>query len=364
SHAPPLPLGSQVHSIALVGPLGDSAINMLGSWIGKGDPADAVTLRAALTAYAAQHHLQLTTEKGVEIIGGSDAGIAAAVESARRSDVVLLAVGENAAEMTGEAASRAHLGLPGLQKRLVESVLEAGKPVVLIVFGGRPLVLTAISDKVSAIVQAWFPGVQAGPALVRLLTGEVNFSGKITVSYPRAVGQEPLYYNQLNTGRPAGNVDLSHPPQNSDEKYVSRYIDERNSPLFPFGYGLSYTKFEYGPPAADHPSISARALNAGTAKLTVEAEVRNIGARDGVEIVELYIGLRGTSVARPVRELKGFRRVALRAGESRRVEFTLGRDELSFWNVDMHDVVEPAQLTVWIAPDSSSGSSVEVKITE
>ena len=361
---PSLPLAGGTHSVALIGPLADDARNMLGSWAGKGNPAYVVTLRVALSDYAAKHNWRLSVEKGVEIIGGSDAGIAAAVDAARHADVVLLAVGENAPDMSGEAASRTRLGLPGLQEHLVEAVAATGKPTVLIVFSGRPLVLTPLADKVSAIVQAWFPGVQAGPALVRLLTGEANFSARSTVSFPRAVGQEPLYYSQLNTGRPASKVDLTHPPTSGDEKYVSRYIDETNSPLFAFGYGLSYSKFEFGPPSVSLSTISARTLNSGGQTLHVSAEIRNTSSRDGVEVVQLYIRLRGTSVARPVRELKGFQRVALGAGESRRVEFTLGREELRFWNIDMKDIVEPAALTVWVAPDSQSGQSAEVQITE
>jgi len=289
--------------------------------------------------------------------------MATAVDVARRADVVLLALGEDAGEMTAEATSRAFITLPGLQEKLLEAVAATGKPIVLVVFSGRPLALTSVVDRVGAIVQAWHPGIQAGPALVRVLSGEANFSGRLTVTMPRSVGQLPLYYNHLNTGRPAGKVDLTRPPTRGEEKYVSRYIDEQNAPLFPFGHGLSYTRFEYSPLTLSAQSLSARALNSGSLALRVTVEVKNVGGRDGVEVAQLYIRQRGTSVARPVRELKGFQRIALRAGESRRVEFTLGEKELAFWNIDMKEVVEPAAVTVWVGPNSQSGSYGEFTIT-
>jgi beta-glucosidase len=360
---PVLPLDAGVRTIALVGPMADNAGDMLGAWAGKGDAKDAVTLRAALTQYVAKRNLRLLYERGTDVMGGTDAGIVAAAEAARSADVILLALGESAGDMTAEAASRAFLNLPGLQEKLLEAVAATGKPVVLIVFG-RPLALASVSDKVQAIVQAWHPGVQAGPALVRVLTGEANFTGRLTVSMARSGGQMPLYYNHLNTGRPAGTADLTRPPWAGGQKFVSRYIDEQNAPLFPFGYGLSYSRFEYSPITLSTQSLSTRTLNSGSQTLRVTVEVKNVGGRDGVEVAQLYIRQRGTSVARPVRELKGFQRIALRAGESKRVEFTLGKKELSFWNIDMKKVVEPAVVTVWVGHDSQSGNHAEFTIRE
>jgi beta-glucosidase len=357
-----LPLGPGVRTIALVGPLADSASDMLGAWGAKGNPKDAITLRSAFEDFTSKRQVRLVYAKGTEIAGGSDAGIASAVEIARNGDLVLLALGENAGEMTAEAASRAFITLPGLQEKLLEQIVATGKPVVLVVFSGRPLALTSVVNRVSTIVQAWHPGVQAGPALVRVLSGETNFSGRLTVSMPRSVGQLPLYYNHLNTGRPAGKVDLTRPHTTGEEKYVSRYIDEQNAPLFPFGYGLSYTDFEYSPVTLSTQSLSARSLNSGSESLRVTVEVKNAGRRDGVAVPQLYIRQTGTSVARPVRELKGFQRIALRAGESRRVEFTLGKKELSFWNIDMKEVVEPAAVTIFVGQDSQSGNSSEFTI--
>ena len=357
-----LPLKPGSKTVALIGPLADDAGQMLGSWSAKGNYKDVVTLRAALTRQveAAQGHLLYA--KGTDILTTSDKGFADALTAAKKADVVVLALGEDAPWMTGEAASRAHLDLPGNQQALLEAVTATGKPVVLLVFSGRPLVLNWASEHVPAIIEVWFPGIQAGPALANVLLGDSAPSGRLTVSFPRDAGQEPLYYNHFNTGRPAGAADLSRPPKTDKEKYLSRYIDVPNSALYPFGYGLTYSTIAYSPTAASATTVSAKQLNAGAASLKVTAEVRNSGGRAADEVVQLYIRQTGTSVVRPVRELKGFRRITLTPGQSQEVEFTLGRDELRFWNIDMKNVVEPAQLTVWIAPDSTQGTPAQVTI--
>ena len=250
------------------------------------------------------------------------------------------------------------LDFPGQQQQLLEAIFATGKPVLLVVFSGRPLAITWAATHVPAILQAWYPGVQAGPALTRVLFGDVNPSGKLTVTMPRSVGQEPLYYNALNTGRPPDGIDLTRLPKDGGEKYHSRYLDELNAPLFPFGYGLSYTHFTYSPLTLDTTQLSAGALNAGQGQpLHVSTTVTNAGSLAGDEIVQLYIRLRGTSVSLPVRQLKGFRKLSLQPGESARVDFTLGRDELAFWNIDLRDIVEPAQATVWVGPSSVEGPS-------
>lgn len=357
-----LPLKANGKTIALVGPLADNAQQMLGSWGGKSQAKDVVTLRTALTKQveAAQGHVIYA--KGTDILTTSDKGFSEAVGAAKKSDIVVLALGEDAGEMTGEAASRAHLDLPGNQQQLLEEVAAAGKPVVLLVFSGRPLVLNWAAQRVPAIMAVWFPGVQAGPALANVLLGASSPSGRLTVSFPRAVGQEPLYYNHFNTGRPAGDADLSRPPHTGQDKYLSRYIDVPNSPLYPFGFGLTYSTVAYSPTTVTATTVSAKDLNAGTAKLTVSAEVKNTGGRAVDEVVQLYIRQTNTSVVRPVRELKGFKRMNLAPGASQKVEFTLGREELKFWGIDMKDTVEPAQLTVWVAPDSTSGTAASVTI--
>jgi beta-glucosidase len=305
---------------------------------------------------------QVLYAAGTKIMTNDDAGFGEAVAAAKQADMVLMALGEDSLWMTGEAASRAHLGFPGNQQQLFEAVAAVGKPIVLIVFSGRPLTLNWAANHVPAILQAWFPGVQAGPALVRVLFGDVNPSGKLTVSMPRAVGQEPLYYDALNTGRPADGVDLTHPPSDKHEKYHARYVDEQNTPLFPFGYGLSYTTFSYSPLQLSTTQLSADALNHKAEALHVSTTVKDSGTRAGDEVVELYLRIRGTSIALPVRELEGFRRITLAPGESQRVDFTIGRNELAFWNIDMQDLVEPGSATVWIGPNSAEGQSAEFVI--
>lgn len=361
--APLLPLaGVRGSRIALIGPLANSALDMLGSWTGASDAKDVVTFKDALTARAAREGMTVSFDLGTTIAGDSETGFPKAVEDASKSDLVILALGESG-HASGEASARATLGLQGNQEKLLEAVAAVGKPVVLVVFSGRPLAITWASEHVPAILEAWFPGLQAGPALTGVLFGDVDPAGRLTASFPRSVGQVPIYYNHLNTGRPR--VDpIGLGSQKADPYYITGYIDEKNTPLYPFGYGLTYTSFRYSAVHVDASSISAAAINAGTAHVTVSAEVRNTGKRAGTEVAQLYIRLRGTSVARPVSELKGFSRISLAPGESRRVEFTLGRAELSFWNIDMKDVAEAGSLYVWIAPDCTQGTPVKVEMTE
>ena len=366
---PVLPLSNEVKRVALVGPLADDSNDMLGSWAGQGRAEDVIALRAALTQRLGVDRVHYA--KGIEIVGGSDDQLAEAVKAAQESDVVILALGENAPEMTGEAASRAHLGLPGRQEQLLEKIVATGKPVALLLFTGRPLTLPWAFEHVPAVVAAWFPGIQAGPALVRTLFGEANPSGKLPVSWPRSVGQEPLYYDALNTGRPADNIELTRPPKNILEKYVSRYIDEQNTPQFPFGYGLSYTQFGYGDLKLDKNQLSAKALNVQlrasgpqtNRALSVSIEITNTGTRAGEEIVQCYVRLQGTSVALPVRALSGFLRISLSPGEKKELTFELGPDAFAFWNDQNKFVVEPARLTVWISPDSAHGEGKTLEIT-
>ena len=358
--APVLPIRTGIRTVALIGPLADSRADMLGTWSARGKPEDVVTLRAALEARAKRDGFRLLYAKGTEIRGTSDSGFAEAADAAAQADVVLLALGEDASWMTGEAASRAFIDLPGNQQQLLERVAAAGKPTALVLFSGRPLALTQAAARVHAILEAWSPGVQAGPALERVLFGEAAPAGRLTVTFPRSLGQVPIYHSMLNTGRPPVGLDLTRPPTNGGDKYRSRYVDEQNVPLYPFGFGLTYTIFEYSATQSDVPEVSVEGLNNGRAQLRVTADVKNTGTREGEEVVQLYIGLRGTSVARPVRELKGFKRVALRPGELRRVEFTIGRDELAIWQRDTKYAVEPAELTIWVAPNAQGGTPARV----
>jgi len=366
---PVLPLSSSVKSVALIGPLADDAADMLGSWAAEGRPLDEISLRGSLDRRLGSQNVHYA--KGSGILDGTEDQVAEAVEAAKQSDVSILALGENASEMTGEAASRAFLDLPGHQEILLEKIVATGKPVVLLLFSGRPLTLPWAFEHVPAVMACWFPGVQAGPALVRTLFGDVNPSGKLPLTWPRSVGQEPLYYNALNTGRPSGDVDLTRPPKNIGEKYVSRYVDEQNSPQFPFGYGLSYTTFRYASLNLDKSKLSAKQLNDQLQRavktpsvLSVAAEITNTGSRPGDEIVQCYVRLEGTSVAQPVRALVGFQHISLAPGESKRVVFPLGPEAFAFWNSQNKFAAEPARVTLWIAPDSSQGLRQVIEISK
>jgi beta-glucosidase len=365
SGAPILPLATKPSSVALIGPLADDPGNMIGSWSALGRSEDAVSLRRALVAKLGETRVHYA--KGTEILKGSDEDIVAAVRAAQSADVAILALGEDAPTMTGEAASRSNLGLPGRQEELLEKVAATGKPVVLILFSGRPLTLPWAFEHVPAIVEAWFPGVQAGNAIVDVLFGEAAPNGHLPVSWPRSVGQEPLYYNELNTGRPAS--DPAHPKEQGESKYISRYVDERNSPQFPFGFGMTYTTFGYGATQASAKELSLAVLtDALVAKgkdpavLSVSAEIKNTGARTGESLAQLYVRLEGTSVAMPVRMLKGFQRVTLAPGESRKVVFDLDAKAFAFWGAENTFGVEPARVTIWIAPNSAEGQGTTLEV--
>ncbi len=360
-----LPLAGGSENIAVIGPLGDDFSNPGGApQADAGGGARATPLAAALAQRVGESHV--SRFKGVGILDGTDEEIAAAVAGAQKADVVILALGE-APEMSGEAASRAHLGLPGKQQQLLEAIVGTGKPVVLILFSGRPLTLPWAFEHVPAVIAAWLPGIAGGPALVRTLFGDVNPSGKLVVSWPRSVGQEPLYYNHLNTGRPAGDMDLTRPPSDVASRYLSRYIDEQNTPQFPFGYGGSYTSFSYGGTTISTQRLKASALNKGSgpgaaAAMTAEAEVTNTGLRPAEEVVQLYIQLLGTSVAEPVRMLKGFKTISIAARETKKVKFELKPEDFAIWNDRNQFAAEAAKVNVWISPDSAHGSPAQAEI--
>lgn len=358
---PLLPLSKDTQNFALIGPVGEDSSYPNGTPPGAGP---RVGFLAALVQRVGKEHV--ARYKGTGILDGTDQDIADAVAGARKADISILALGESP-DMSAEAASRAHLGLPGRQEELLEAVVNTGKPVIVILFSGRPLTLPWAFQHVAAVIAAWLPGMSGGPALVRTLFGDVNPSGKLVVTWPRSVGQEPLYYNSNNTGRPPAGTDLTHPPANIEERYVSRYIDEQNAPQFPFGYGLSYTTFSYGATKLSSDHLSASELNRNlSAKnspaLTAEADVSNTGSRPANEVVELYVRLRGTSTEQPVRALKGFQTIALGAGETKTVKFELPPESFASWNDRNQFAVEPSKLTVWIAPDSSHGTPVQAEI--
>jgi beta-glucosidase len=338
-----LPLGASVKTIAVIGPLADDQVSALGSWAGRGDPRDAVTPLEGIKARAGS--VSVLYAKGCDITDTATAGFADAIAAAKQADVALLVLGE-AGDMSGEAASRANIDLPGVQQQLLEAVHATGTPVVLVLMNGRPLTIPWAAEHVPAIVESWFLGVEAGPALAAVLFGDVSPSGKLPVTFPRSVGQIPLYYNHKNTGRPTG-----------PDKYTSKYTDLPVTPLFPFGHGLSYTTFNY----SDLRLSALRITPTGTLRASVT--VTNSGSREGAEVVQLYVHDEVASVTRPVRALAGFRRVALKPGEARTVDFPLTAKELGLYNQSMKFVVEPGKFRVFVGGSSVGGLEAEFEVT-
>lgn len=331
-----LPLSKNVHRIALIGPLADDQEDLLGSWSAAGQAKDVVTVLQGIRD-AVSSGTRVDYVKGTDIKGTSRSGFSAAVSAARRADVVIMVIGEERG-MTGEAASRSKIGIPGNQLDLVKAVMKTGKPVVVVLMNGRPLTITWLNDHVPAILEAWFPGIEGGPALADVLFGDYNPSGKLTMGFPRDVGQIPVYYNHLNTGRPAQ-------PNN---KYSSKYLDVPNSPLYPFGYGLSYTTFSYSAPQLSADSISTND------SLTVSTTVTNTGRRAGEEIVQMYLHEHYNQVSPPVKELKGFKHVILNPGESKKVTFQVTPEKLERYDINMKKVVPPGVWSVMIGTRSDS----------
>jgi beta-glucosidase len=336
-----LPLNKDVKSIALIGPLADDQQDMLGSWTGDGNVADAVTLLAGIKTKVSPA-TKINYAKGCDVGSDSTEGFDEAVRAARKSDVAILAVGESA-DMTGEASSRSSLDLPGRQLDLVKAIQATGKPVIIVLMNGRPLTINWLAENTQAILETWFAGTQAGNAIADVLFGDVNPGGKLPVTFPRSVGQEPLYYNHMNTGR----------PPDANNKYTSKYLDVSWTPLFPFGYGLSYTQFRLS-----NLQLSARRIQPN-GRVTASVEVENTGKRAGDEVVQLYIRDVAASVTRPVMELKGFQKITLRPGEKRRVEFTLAPEHLGFYNREMRFVVEPGEFKVMVGNSSADEHGLE-----
>jgi beta-glucosidase len=336
----PLVLGTQ--RIALIGPLANNQRDLLGCWAVSGRAEDVETVLAGVGVYAGDD--AVTYVQGCPISDENPIDIAAAVEAAQGADVVVLVVGESA-EMSGEAHSRTHLGLPGRQQALLDAVAATGKPLIGVLMCGRPLVIPRLAEQVDALLIAWHGGIRAGRAVADLLFGAATPSGKLTTSWPRTEGQIPVYYAHKNTGRPAEGVGTTQ----FYEAFKSTYLDEPNAPLFPFGYGLSYTTFEYRGLKVETPSVSPND------SLVVSAVIKNTGERAGAEIVQLYVRDLVASVTRPVKELKGFQRIELQVGEEQRVRFEVPVRDLGFVGLDMRYMVEPGAFQVWIGPDSTQG---------
>jgi beta-glucosidase len=337
-----LPLAASVGRLAVIGPLADSPVDQMGSWVSDGDKNAVVTPLAALRQRLGADRVLwapgLKTSRDI-----SHDGFGQALDAAHNADVALLFIGEEQI-LSGEAHSRAFLNLPGAQEALFEAVAAEGKPVIVVIMAGRPLTFHDVAQKARTVLYAWHPGTMGGPAIADILFGDVVPSGKLSITFPRTVGQIPIYYAHMNTGRPPTPDELGIPAGTPlDPKgFTSKYLDVDYTPEYPFGFGLSYTTFEY-----------SNLKVAG--KFTISADVANTGARDADEIVQLYTRQMVGSITRPVRELKGFQRIHLKAGEKRTVTFDLNTNDLAFYNSEMKLVTEPGQFKVWIAPDSSRG---------
>jgi beta-glucosidase len=342
-----LPVSSQVKSIAVLGPLADDRDAPLSHWRGNGRPEDAVTLLAGIRArFANRQDVQVFHAIGCDIEGGKADGYAEAVRLARQSQVAILAVGE-ASAMSGEAASRSSLDLPGEQLGLVKAVQATGTPTVVVLFSGRPLTIGWVAEHVPAIIEAWLPGTQGGHAIADVLFGDVNPGGKLPVTFPRVVGQVPIYYNHLSTGR----------PPKAESKYTSKFLDVDSGPLFPFGHGLSYTRFRLS-----NLKLSPRSIPVN-GRLTASVDVENISDRIGDEVIQLYIRDVVASVARPVKELAGFERMTLRPGERKTARFDLGPKHLGFYNRRVQFVVEPGEFQVTAGTSSEGGLTDHFEVT-
>lgn len=338
-----LPLSKSVKSIALIGPLAEDKAEHNGCWAFFGEAGDVVSVAEGIREKADKNCV-IRTAQGCDFYTNSQRGFQEAVALAQQSEVVVLAVGESAV-MNGEAGSRTDIRLPGAQEDLVKAIIATGKPVVICLFHGRPLDVSFLEGQAPAVLACWTLGTETGHAVAEVLFGDYNPSGRLPMSFPRTVGQVPIYYNYKQTGR-LYQGNYSEPA--SERVYRSKYRDTKNSPLFPFGYGLSYTTFQYGEVALDKQEM-------GTADvLTASVQVKNTGSRDGEEVVQLYLRDWVGSTTRPVRELKGFQKIFLKAGETRTVTFKIDAETLSFYRMDMSWGTEPGKFTAYIGANAET----------
>ncbi|MFB9278119.1 glycoside hydrolase family 3 N-terminal domain-containing protein [Cohnella cellulosilytica] len=340
-----LPLDKK-RKIALIGPFATSE-DVLGPWSWTGSKEDAIKLADGMRSKLSDA-AELTVADGCGIKTASEEQMQAAVAAAREADTVVLALGEHS-DMSGEAGCRADIRLPEVQLELVGRIRALGKPMVVVLFNGRPLDLHGVYDEADAILEAWFPGSEAGGAVADLLFGDANPSGRLTMSFPYSVGQVPVYYNAYNTGRPQGAPD-------AQVRYVSQYLDIPNEPLLPFGFGLSYGDFEY-----DNARLSSEEMTSDSA-LSVSVTITNKGAVPAEETVQLYVRDLSGEVVRPVKELKAFRKVTLQPGESRDIEFTLEESQLRYYHSDLTHSSDAGAFIAYIGPNSRTNSALPFRL--
>ncbi len=357
-----LPLGSSIKSVAIVGPMADSPYEQLGTWVFDGEKSATVTPLRAIRELVGEH-VQIIYEPGLSYSRENNTeGIAKAVSAASRADVVLAFVGEESI-LSGEAHCLADLNLQGSQSKLIAALAQTGKPLVTTVMAGRPLTIEREAAISTAVLYSFHPGTMGGAALADLLWGKAVPSGKTPVTFPKMVGQIPLYYAHNRTGRPATRTEtlLNDIPIEAGQTSLgctSFYLDAGFDALYPFGYGLSYTTFRY-----DNISLNNHLLKKSDT-LKVSFELENTGAYEGTEVVQLYVQDVAGSVTRPVKELKRFCRVTLKPGEKKSMSLELPVSELAFWNIDMQKVVEPGEFALWVATDSQSGEKVTFHVVE
>ena len=326
-------------AIALIGPMVKNKQSMNGRWAGRGDSNQSASLFEGLTEKYKDTHIKFLYAEGCDLKKSGTSAFAQALAIARQADIILVAAGEDY-NWSGEASCRTDITLPGSQRDLLKELKKTGKPIGLVLMNGRPLDLSWEDKNIDAIMEAWYLGTMAGHSIADVIAGDYNPSAKLTISFPRNIGQIPIYYNHKNTGRPL-------PKDKPKTNYRSSYIDVDNSPLYPFGYGLSYTSFDISNMRLDKSEITT------TETLTITADVTNTGNCDGEEIVQLYIRDLVGSVTRPVKELKGFSKLALKSGETRLVSFTLTADDLAFCNLNMRMKPEAGDFKIWVASSSS-----------
>jgi beta-glucosidase len=349
-----LPLSKAVRNLAVIGPMADDDYEQLGTWSIDFNTDDTQTPLMALKEFVGKT-CQIHYVKALETSRSRDKKeFDAAIDAATNSDAALLFLGEEQI-LSGEARCRAEINLPGAQEELIEAIHATGKPVIVVVMAGRPLTMDKILDKMDALLYAFHPGTMGGPAIVDLLFGVVSPSGKLPVTFPKMVGQIPIYYSHKNTGRPPKAEtwvyidDIPVRNRQSSLGFESHYLDAGYEPQYPFGYGLSYGHFEYGKLNLSSDTIKF------DESLTVSAEIKNTGTVAADEIVQLYMRDLVGDITRPVRELKGFQKIYLKPGEAKIVQFKLHARDLAFHNQKMELVTEPGTFHVWIAPDSQSG---------
>lgn len=337
-------------TVAVVGPFAQDRMNLNGEWAGLGDRKMSVPLYEALVEKYAGSQVKVVYAEGCGIEQRDAAKLAEAVQTAQKADVVIAAVGEDF-NWSGEAACRTDIQLPAVQRELLQALKATGKPVGMILFSGRPLDLSWEDTAIDGIMQAWYLGTQSGNGIADVVAGDYNPSGRLVMSFPRNVGQLPLYYNHKNTGRP-----LNEMGPKAD--YKSSYLDVDNTPLYPFGYGLSYTDF-----TVTNLRLNRSVFSKGET-LVVTADVKNTGAREGESVVQLYVRDLVGSVTRPVKELKGFSKIALKGGETQQVTFKLTADDLAFYGLDMKKKAEPGDFTLWVglsSDDTTNRASFSLK---